>query len=86
MTIRYLDPGWPCGMRDSWRGLLGLLVLLLPFGYPAGAQERDVPSSPEVGFGEEIDVRVVNLEVVVEDRAGNRVEGLTSSARVDVKP
>ena len=79
MTIRYLDPWWPCGMRDSWRGLLGVLVLLLPFGYPAGAQERDVPSSPEVGFGEEIDVRVVNLEVVVEDRAGNRVEGLTSS-------
>ena len=76
MTIRRLDPSWPCGMRDSWRGLLAVLLLLLPFGYSAGAQERDIPSSPEVGFGEEIDVRVVNLEVVVEDQSGERVRDL----------
>ncbi|MCY3969395.1 MAG: VWA domain-containing protein [Acidobacteria bacterium] len=40
----------------------------------AGAQEPGPPL--DAIFGEEIDVRVVNVEVVVEDRAGNRVHGL----------
>ncbi|MYB18999.1 MAG: hypothetical protein F4Y16_08455, partial [Holophagales bacterium] len=35
------------------------------------------PQSPsELFFGEEVDVRVVNLEVVVENRRGERVSGL----------
>ncbi len=43
---------------------------------PVGAQELEDPV--DLLFGEEIHVRVVNLEVVVEDRAGNRVHGLTA--------
>jgi VWFA-related protein len=39
---------------------------------PAGAQD---PPLPDV-FGEFLDVRVVNIEVVVTDRAGERVSGL----------
>ncbi len=54
-------------------------ALILVWTQPAGAQpppqETDTPS-PELFFGEEIDVRVVNLEVVVEDRSGSRVHGL----------
>ena len=42
---------------------------------PAIAQTDSAPPADLV-FGEEIDVRVVNLEVVVEDRSGNRVHGL----------
>lgn len=42
---------------------------------PARAQEPAPPPS-DVVFGEEIEVRVVNLEVVVEDGDGNRVRGL----------
>ena len=43
------------------------------------ATQRPSAGPPaDLVFGEEIDVRVVNLEVVVEDRAGNRVDGLTS--------
>ncbi|MYA07999.1 MAG: VWA domain-containing protein [Holophagales bacterium] len=41
------------------------------FSWHVGAQEPT-----DTFFGEEVDVRVVNLEVVVEDRAGNRVHGL----------
>jgi VWFA-related protein len=41
---------------------------------PAAAQQQPLP---EV-FGEFLDVRVVNLEVVVTDRSGNRVHGLTA--------
>ncbi len=43
---------------------------------PAGGQTPAQSPSPDLFFGEEIDVRVVNLEVVVEDRSGNRVHGL----------
>ncbi|HUP23262.1 MAG TPA: VWA domain-containing protein [Thermoanaerobaculia bacterium] len=41
---------------------------------PAAAQQQPLP---EV-FGEFLDVRVVNLEVVVTDRSGGRVHGLTA--------
>jgi len=40
---------------------------------PAPVAEAQEPTSV---FGEQIEVRVVNLEVVVEDRDGNRVSGL----------
>ena len=66
------------GGPTTGNGLL-LCVAAAIFGWtiPGGAQE---PNDPPVDlfFGEEIDVRVVNLEVVVEDRAGNRVPGLTA--------
>ena len=58
-------------------------VVALPF--LAGARQ-EVPSSI---FGEEIDVRVVNLEVVVTDRRGNRVTDLKPGdfrVLVDGKP
>ena len=46
------------------------------------------PAAPSL-FGEQIDVRVVNLEVVVTDKDGNRVSGLRPSdlrLQVDGKP
>jgi VWFA-related protein len=52
-------------------------VLVLGFGWPAAAQQTGV-SRADLLFGEEIDVRVINLEVVVENRAGERVTGLDS--------
>lgn len=58
--------------------LLGGLVLAAP----ASAQEPDSP------FGEQIDVRVVNVEVVVTDREGKRVTGLAPAdfrLRIDGK-
>lgn len=54
--------------------LLGLGWALPVLSQPAG-QEGASPSA-ELLFGEEIDVRVVNVEVVVEDRSGERVRDL----------
>jgi VWFA-related protein len=47
-------------------------LLALASAFVAGAQEP-----PEATFGETVDVRVVNVEVVVTDRAGTPVTGLT---------
>ena len=47
------------------------------FGPQLTAQVLEPLSPSELVFGEEIDVRVVNLEVVVGDREGNRVRGLS---------
>ena len=55
------------------RGFLPALVLWLVAVPAAHAQESTPP--PDV-FGEVIEVRVVNVEVVVTDRDGNRVTGL----------
>lgn len=58
---------------------------VLPFS--AAAQQAPAAGAPPV-FGEEVDVRVVNLEVVVTDRAGNRVPNLAPGdfrLRVDGK-
>ncbi|MEM9406880.1 MAG: VWA domain-containing protein, partial [Acidobacteriota bacterium] len=49
-------------------GILWVLMLLSALG--AGAQ------APDEVFSEVFDVRVVNLEVVVTDRKGNRITGL----------
>jgi len=50
----------------------------LGLGWPlaAGGQTPAQSPPPDLFFGDEIDVRVINLEVVVEDRSGNRVHGL----------
>lgn len=45
------------------------------FSIPLMAQQKPAAQEPPV-FGEELDVRVVNLEVVVTDKDGNRVPGL----------
>ena len=58
----------------------------------AAAQAQAGPRAAAAGdpvFGEEIDVRVVNLEVVVTDRQGNRVKDLSPKdfrLRIDRKP
>ncbi|MFP5286490.1 MAG: VWA domain-containing protein [Thermoanaerobaculia bacterium] len=54
---------------------LRLLAVLLA-ALPLSAQQPPAPEEPASIFGETIDVRVVNVEVVVTDRQGNRVTGL----------
>ncbi|MEA2559093.1 MAG: hypothetical protein QOH06_597 [Acidobacteriota bacterium] len=55
---------------------LRILPVLLALALPAGAQQPAAPEEPNSIFGEQIDVRVVNVEAVVTDRQGNRVTGL----------
>lgn len=64
----------------SPRRSLSILVVVLGFTWaaPLAGQQPDAAPTADLVFGEEIDVRVVNLEVVVEDRSGNRVEGLSA--------
>ena len=59
----------------------GCLVCAVALGSaPALAQQKQPKTPPKSQespvFGETIDVRVVNVEVVVTDRDGNRVTGL----------
>lgn len=66
------------------RRLLSIVAIALALPFSAAAQQA---SSPPV-FGEEVDVRVVNIEVVVTDRDGNRVPNLAPGdfhLRVDGK-
>src|SRR5436309_1811249 len=67
----------------------GLAVAaLLASTLPAGAQKAPPPAPPSI-FGEQIEVRVVNVEAVVTDRQGNRVAGLKPGdfrLEVDGKP
>jgi VWFA-related protein len=58
---------------SGWR-LCGLAAALLVSSLPAAAQKT--PPPPQSVFGEQIDVRVVNVEAVVTDKQGNRVTGL----------
>lgn len=60
-------PFLACGCHAA---LLGIL-LIAASAVPPAAVAQVLP-----GFAEVVDVRVVNLEVVVEDRQGNRVDGL----------
>ncbi len=57
-----------------------LAALAALFALPAAAAEAPAPPAEPPGgqtaFGETIDVRVVNVEVVVTDKQGNRVTGL----------
>ena len=56
-------------MRLGWTAA----VTLLSASVPLGGQDASLPDL----FSDVIDVRVVNLEVVVTDRKGNRIRGLT---------
>ena len=62
----------------KWRhwtfGTTWILLALVLVGTAASAQQ---PALPEV-FSEVVDVRVVNIEVVVADRKGHRVHGLNA--------
>ncbi len=63
--------GLPCLAPLSWALLVSVALLWVP---QASAQ-----SSPSAVFGEQVDVRVINLEAVVTDRSGSFVPGLTSA-------
>ncbi|HEY3570159.1 MAG TPA: VWA domain-containing protein [Thermoanaerobaculia bacterium] len=68
-------------------GCLAVLALLAVIG-PATAQQKQA-QAPQSVFGEQIEVRVVNVEAVVTDRQGNRVTGLKPGdfrLEVDGKP
>jgi len=53
-------------------------ALILALAVPAfAAGVRPKPPAAPPAFGERIDVRAVNVEAVVTDRSGNRVQGLT---------
>lgn len=56
------------------------LGLCIAIGFGLGLSASHLSAQPDPGnlFGEEIQVRVVNLEVVVTDRQGQRVHGLTA--------
>jgi len=69
------------GAMNMHHAIAALTVaLVIAWGLPLSAQEDDrQPASTlpdDLLFGEEIDVRVVNLEVVVEDHNGDRVRDL----------
>jgi VWFA-related protein len=60
--------------HSGWLAVPALLASLLP---AAAQQPRgQAPQTPQSVFGEQIEVRVVNVEAVVTDRQGNRVTGL----------
>ena len=60
--------------RHGWFDIVSILAIFL-LASGASAQQDDLPAV----FTETIDVRVVNIEVVVTDREGNRVHGLEAS-------
>src|SRR3954465_15193651 len=57
----------------TWRTFAALALGAIALG----AQQPPPASLPEVGAS--IEVRVVNVEVVVADRKGNRIEGLEAA-------
>jgi VWFA-related protein len=58
---------------------LRCVLALLAVALPAAAWQQQPADAPASLFGEQIDVRVVNVEVVVTDKDGNRVSGLAPS-------
>jgi len=80
---RTLPRSRPCFRRLRLAGLAGLLLCLLTAG-STGAQEGELSS-----FLDSVDVNLVNIEVFVTDRQGNRVDGLTRedfTVEMDGKP
>ena len=71
------SPELPGGLAppEVLRGALSSWVIWLALGL-AGVLPGAAQDEGQAFFGETVDVRVVNLEVVVEDRQGNRVPGL----------
>lgn len=61
-------------LRTIWA--LSALAASMPL---AGQKPAQTPDQPPPVFGEQIEVRVVNVEVVVTDKDGNRVTGLQPS-------
>ncbi len=65
----------PFALRRRCATALSLTLMALSFSLLTAQTLHAQEEQPGI-FGEVIDVRVVNLEVVVTDRAGNRVAGL----------
>jgi VWFA-related protein len=63
-------------MHTFRSGCLAVLALLAVIGPAAAQQPSGQSQAPQSAFGEQIEVRVVNVEAVVTDRQGNRVTGL----------
>ncbi|HEX6901592.1 MAG TPA: VWA domain-containing protein [Thermoanaerobaculia bacterium] len=61
---------------QRWFRFALALSLFLALSPLAAAQQQPAPAAEPPVFGEELDVRVVNVEVVVTDKQGNRVSGL----------
>lgn len=80
--------------KNLFRWLAVPVCALLVAALPAAAQNRQpanppAPQEPQSAFGEQIEVRVVNVEVVVTDKQGNRVPDLQPTdfrMTVDGKP
>jgi VWFA-related protein len=62
-------------LRSRWLAVAGLLTALSPAAAQQPPAQQPPAEQPPV-FGEQIEVRVVNVEAVVTDRQGNRVTGL----------
>jgi VWFA-related protein len=63
-------------LRSGGWAAVTLLALLVLAPLP-GLSQSPPANAPQSVFGEQIDVRVVNVEVVVTDKQGNRVAGFT---------
>jgi len=66
-----------------------LRLISLPLATLLGAAALPAQEAPAARFGETVDVRVVNVEVIVTDRDGHPVSGLTRDdfeLRVDGRP
>jgi VWFA-related protein len=56
-------------MRSGW---VAAALLLIPFAFPSAAVKPVIPRA-----GETIEVSIVNLDVIVTDKRGHRIHGLT---------
>src|SRR4051812_17981889 len=65
-------------MKMRRQGRLFFMGLILG-GIAIGAQQPSPATAPAAEFGASIDVRTVNVEVVVTDRKGDRVQGLKAT-------
>jgi len=61
------------------RNLSGLAVMVVLAALRPAAAQPPPAGQPSSVFGEQIEVRVVNVEAVVTDKQGNRVQGLKPS-------
>ncbi|HEY4592463.1 MAG TPA: VWA domain-containing protein [Thermoanaerobaculia bacterium] len=63
-------------LHSGCLAILALLASTVSTAPAAGQQPSGQSQAPQSVFGEQIEVRVVNVEAVVTDRQGNRVTGL----------
>ncbi|HYG64266.1 MAG TPA: VWA domain-containing protein [Thermoanaerobaculia bacterium] len=66
-------------MIQRFSALLSVSLLLLPLPVPAQSPAAAAPAQNDETFYDTVEVNVVNVEVFVTDRSGQRVNGLTQS-------